>query len=177
MTIPATIELPAEERTPLKITAVITIILGIVALVLPLAAGIAATYFLAANFVIGGVLMSMCAFRATGWAGALGLMALGIISLLAGIIIFVHPLIGLATVTLFAIAGMFVAGIAKIAWTFKLPPGSGRWLLLTSGLLSIAVAAMVYSSFPSSAAWFFGVLVGINLLMEGISLWVFVQGR
>jgi uncharacterized membrane protein HdeD (DUF308 family) len=124
MNMATTIELPAEERTPLKITAAITIILGIVALVMPFAAGVAATYFLAANFVIGGVLMSISAFRATGWAGALGLMALGVVSLLAGIFIFAHPLIGLATVTLFSIAGMFVAGITKIFWTFKLPPGS-----------------------------------------------------
>jgi uncharacterized membrane protein HdeD (DUF308 family) len=119
--------------------------------------------------------MATAAFRAKGWAGALGLMMLGVVSVLAGVVIFAHPLIGLATITLFCIAGMFVAGIAKIVWTFKLPSGSGRWYLLISGILSIVVAAMLYSSFPFSALWAFGVLVGINLLVEGFSLWAFVK--
>ena len=170
-----TMQLPAEERNSLKIAAVITIILGVLALALPFMAGVAATYILAANFVIGGVLMATAAFRAKGWAGALGLMMLGVVSVLAGVVIFAHPLIGLATITLFCIAGMFVAGIAKIVWTFKLPSGSGRWYLLVSGILSIVVAAMLYSSFPFSALWAFGVLVGINLLVEGFSLWAFVK--
>ena len=168
-------QLPTEEKNSLKIAAVITIILGVLALILPFMAGVAATYILAANFVIGGVLMATAAFRAKDWAGALGLMMLGVVSVLAGVIIFAHPLIGLATITLFCIAGMFVAGIAKIVWTFKLPSGSGRWYLLISGILSIVVAAMLYSSFPFSALWAFGVLVGINLLVEGFSLWVFVK--
>jgi uncharacterized membrane protein HdeD (DUF308 family) len=44
-----------ESRTPLKIAAVITIILGILALVMPFIAGVAATYILVANFVIAGL--------------------------------------------------------------------------------------------------------------------------
>ena len=170
-----TMQLSAEKKTPLKIAAVITIILGVLALVLPFMAGVAATYLLALNFVIAGILMTISAFNAKGWGGALGLMVLGVVSVLAGGFIFAHPLIGLMTITLFCIAGMFVAGIAKIAWVFKLPSGSGRWFLLISGILSIVVAAMLYSNFPFTALWMFGVLVGINLLVEGISLWVFVQ--
>ena len=170
-----TMQLSAENKTTLKFAAVVTIILGVLALVLPFMAGVAATYILAANFVIGGVLMAAAAFRAKGWGGSLGLMVLGVVSVLAGVFIFAHPLIGLATITLFCIAGMFVAGIAKITWVFKLPSGSGRRFLFISGILSIVVAAMLYSNFPFSALWLFGVLVGINLLIEGISLWVFVQ--
>jgi uncharacterized membrane protein HdeD (DUF308 family) len=170
-----TIKLPTENRRTLKIAAAITIILGIAALVMPFLAGIAATYFLATNFVIAGLLMSISAFRAKDWIGALGLMLFGVVSLLAGVLIFAHPLIGLATVTLFSIAAMFVAGIAKLIWTFKLPSGNGRWFLLFSGLLSIAVAAMLYSNFPFTALWAYGVLVGINLLFEGTSMWAFAH--
>ena len=175
MTATTVTELPAEKRTPLKISAFITIVLGILALAMPFVAGVAATYFLAANFIIGGTLMLVAAFGAKGWAGSLGLLALGAVSLLGGLFIFAHPLIGLATVTLFCIAAMFVAGIAKLFWSFKLPTGEGRWFLVFSGLVSIVVAAMLYAQFPLSARWAFGVLVGINLLVEGFSMWVFAQ--
>jgi uncharacterized membrane protein HdeD (DUF308 family) len=177
MTMAAGLQAPIESRTPLKIAAVITMILGVLALVTPFIAGVAAIYILAANFVIAGVLMTAAAFSAKGWAGAIGLMALGFVNVLAGVLVFAHPLIGLATVTLFCIAGMFVVGIARMAWAFKLPAGSGRWSLVISGILSILVAAMLFSDFPFSAQWLFGVLVGINLLMEGTSLWVFVRDQ
>ena len=170
-------QLSAEKKTPLKIAASIAIILGIAALVSPFVAGIAATYLLAANFVIGGNLMIVAAFRADGWIGALGLMILGAVCIVAGFLILAYPLIGLATITLACIAGMFVAGVARVGWAFKLSFGTGRYLLLASGVLSIAVAAMLYSSFPFSAQWMFGVLVGLNLLVEGAALLAFVQDK
>jgi uncharacterized membrane protein HdeD (DUF308 family) len=43
-------------------------------------------------------------------------------------------------------------------------------MLVLSGILSILVAAMLYTSFPFSAAWAFGVLVGVNLIVEGATL-------
>ena len=65
-----TMKIPEENRRNLKIAAVITKILGIAALILSFLAGIAATYFLATNFVIAGVLTSISAFRSKGWIGA-----------------------------------------------------------------------------------------------------------
>jgi uncharacterized membrane protein HdeD (DUF308 family) len=175
MTATTATEFPAEKRRPLKISAFITITLGVLALAMPFIAGVAATYFLAANFIIGGLFMLFAAVTAKGWAGSLGLMVLGAVSLIGGLFIFGHPLIGLSTVTLVSIGAMFAAGIAKVFWSFRLKAGEGRWFLLLSGLLSIVVAAMLFKSFPFSAQWAFGVLVGINLLVEGVSLWAFAQ--
>lgn len=175
MTATVATEFPAETRMPLKISAFITITLGVLALAMPFIAGVAATYFLAANFIIGGLFMLFAAVNAKAWAGSLGLLVLGAVSLIGGSFIFGHPLIGLSTVTLVSIGAMFAAGIAKIFWSFRLKVGEGRWFLLLSGFLSIVVAAMLFNNFPFSAQWAFGVLVGINLLVEGVSLWAFAQ--
>jgi membrane protein HdeD len=168
-------DFPADKRMPLKISAFITITLGVLALAMALIVGVAATYFLAANFIIGGLFILFAAFRATAWAGSLGLMVLGGVSLVGGLFIFGHPLIGLSTIILVSIAAMFAAGIAKIFWSLRLPVGEGRSFLFLSGFLSIVVAAMLYKNFPFSAQWAAGVLVGINPLVEGVSLWVFAQ--
>ena len=167
--------LSEEDKRPLKIAAIISLVLGVVALLSPFYAGIAATLILAANFLIGGVLEAFAAFRAQRWSGTLGLMLLALVSIVAGLYIFAHPLLGLTTITLVCIAAMFVAGIAKAFWAFKVPSGGGRWLLLLSGLLSILVAAMLYTSFPFSAVWAFGVLIGVNLIVEGGTLLAFVS--
>ena len=66
-------------------------------------------------------------------------------------------------------------GSCKLFWAFKVPTGGGRWLLIVSGILSIVVAAMLYTSFPFSAARAFGVLVGVNLIGAVATLLAFLR--
>jgi uncharacterized membrane protein HdeD (DUF308 family) len=165
--------LTEDTRWPLKLAAFIAIALGILALFSPLIAGLVVTLVLGANFLISGVLEAFAAFKSERWSGTIGLMLLAVISIVAGLIIFAHPLLGLTTLTLFAIAALFVAGIAKIFWAFKV--NEGRWFLVLSGILSILIAGMLYTNFPFSAAWALGVLVGVNLIVEGASLLAFVK--
>ena len=164
--------LPSENRAPLRIAGYVALVLGILALLSPFYAGLAATLVVAANLVVTGVLELLAAFKADKWAGTIGLLLLGFVSVVGGLFIFGNPIIGLATVTLVAIAAIFAAGIAKLFWAFKLP--NGGWLAL-SGFLSILIAAMLFSNFPFSASWAFGVLVGVNLIVEGISLLAYVS--
>jgi uncharacterized membrane protein HdeD (DUF308 family) len=100
-------------------------------------------------------------------------LLLAIVSIVAGLVIFAHPLLGLTTLTLVAILSLLVAGLAKIFWAFKV--ADGRWYLVLSGILSILVAGMLYTNFPLSAAWALGVLIGINLIVEGVTLLAFVR--
>ena len=171
-----TVSLAPASKMPLKIAAWAAIVLGVLALISPFEAGIAATLVLATSFVIGGIFGLVAGLRARHWAGTYGLMLLSVISVLAGLFIFGNPLIGLGTVTLVCIAGLAAAGITKVLWSFKIPTGRGRWLIALSGLVSIVVAAMLYSHFPFSAAWAFGVLVGVTLIFEGVTHLAFLRG-
>jgi uncharacterized membrane protein HdeD (DUF308 family) len=140
--------------------------LGIFALIAPFYAGIAATLVLGCYFLASGILEGIVAFRAPSWMGTIGLVALAIVSIIAGLFILGNPLAGLVTITLVCIVAIFVSGIAKLFWSFR--ASNGRALLALSGLLSILIAIILFTKFPLSAAWTFGVLVGVNLLMEGI---------
>lgn len=162
-----------DTRWPLKLAAFIAIALGVLALFSPLIAGLVVTLVLGANFLVTGVLEAFAAFKAERWSGTIGLMLLAVISIVAGLVIFAHPLLGLTTLTLFAIIALFVAGIAKLFWAFKV--NDGRGFLILSGVLSILIAAMLYTNFPFSAAWALGVLVGVNLIVEGATLFAFVK--
>lgn len=159
--------LTPASKWPLKLAAVVAIVLGVLALISPFRAGIAATLVLAWSFLIGGCLGVLAAFRIKRWTGTYGLMLLSIVSILAGLFIVGNPLIGLGTVTLVCIGGLFAAGLTKVFWGFKIRAGKGRWLIVLSGVMSIVVAGMLYLQFPFSAAWAFGVLVGLVLICEG----------
>jgi uncharacterized membrane protein HdeD (DUF308 family) len=165
--------LTEDARWPLKLAGFIAIALGVLALFSPFIAGLVVTLVLGANFLISGILEAFTAFKSERWSGTIGLMLLAIISIVAGLVIFAHPLLGLTTLTLFAIISMFVAGVAKIFWAFKV--SDGRWFLILSGVLSILIAAMLYTNFPFSAAWALGLLVGVNLIVEGATLLAFVK--
>ena len=167
--------LTSDSRLPLKIAACAAIVLGVLALISPFKAGIAATMALGISFVFGGILGFVAGMRARRWTGTYGLMLLSAVSILAGLFILANPLIGLGTVTLVCIGGLAAAGLTKIFWSFKIPSGRGRWLIGLSGLLSVVVAGMLYWHFPFAAAWAFGVLVGVTLIFEGITHLAFLS--
>jgi uncharacterized membrane protein HdeD (DUF308 family) len=170
-----TVTLAPASKTPLRIAACAAIVLGILALISPFKAGVAATMALAISFVVGGIFGFVAGMRAHRWTGTYGLMLLSVVSVLAGLFIFANPLIGLGTVTLVCIAGLAASGITKVFWSFRIPSGRGRWLIALSGVLSILVAAMLYWHFPFSAAWAFGVLVGVTLIFEGVTHLAFLR--
>ena len=169
-TIPA---LTPDNRRTLQISAWLAIAAGILALLTPFYAGLAATLLLGGYFLISGILEGVVAFRASSWMGTLGLVALAIVSVIAGLFIILHPLAGLVTITLVCIASIFVAGVAKLFWSLRVPSGKG--VLALSGVLSILIAILLYTNFPYSAAWTFGVLIGMNLMMEGALLLGFLS--
>jgi uncharacterized membrane protein HdeD (DUF308 family) len=48
-------------------------------------------------------------------------------------------------------------------------PKAWGWVLL-SGIVDIVLAVIIISGMPGTAIWVLGLLVGINLLMMGISI-------
>ena len=77
--------LTPASKLPLKIAAIVAVVLGVLALISPFRAGIAATLVLAWSFLIGGCLGAYAAFKVRHWTGTYGLMLLSIVSILAGL--------------------------------------------------------------------------------------------
>jgi uncharacterized membrane protein HdeD (DUF308 family) len=51
--------------------------------------------------------------------------------------------------------------------SFQLRPGPGSERLLVDGLVTLVLAAMIWSTWPSSAAWVVGTLLGIGMVFLG----------
>lgn len=92
----------------------------------------------------------------------------GIISLLAGILIFAWPgITALALIYLIAIWSI-VSGIIEISAAFSVPAdGTGKALLWLSGLLSLALG-IILISYPKTGATILVVILGIYLVVFGI---------
>jgi uncharacterized membrane protein HdeD (DUF308 family) len=143
---------------------------GIVALLNPFAATVTAEAIAGWFFLIGGVLQAVAVFRATDWGARIWALVLAIVFLGLGISLLANPLAGILSLTLIAALMFLSSGLVKVVWSFSLRGTGFFWPVLLSGAVSVALALMVFSNFPQSAAVLLGVLLGVELLSSGITI-------
>lgn len=147
-------------------------LIGLFAIVFPFATGISITLGLGALLVLGGIIHAAHAFTVRGWSGSLWQLSLAIVSVGAGLLLLVNPVVALASLTLLLVAYLFVDGVAELWMATRMADRSGRAAVAVSGVLSLLLAGLLWAGFPASAAWAIGLLVGISLLTTGISMGV-----
>ena len=94
----------------------------------------------------------------------------GVLGIFIGIELLQNPLQGILTLTM-VIAILFMAtGIVRVIVAFGLRRTVAFVPILISGLISIALAIMIFTSYPQSATYILGVLLAVELISNGISL-------
>ena len=138
------------------------IALGHVALV-----GAISVLFLGWMILIGGVALAVNAL--VGWkdAGRRWDLAVGALLFLLGLGFVRNPGVGLLTLTLLAGSLLLVGGIVRLVAAFQ--PGAPRGLLLFSGGVTLLLGLLVLNQWPVSALWFLGTVLGIELILDGIT--------
>src|SRR5690349_6613150 len=146
---------------------------GFLAIAFPFLSTIAAKIALGWIFLVSGVLMIVHAFTAGDWRGFLIGLLIGILYVVAGGYLAFLPLAGILTLTI-VVAALFLAeGVLELVLSFRLRPQEGWGWVLLSGIVAVAIGALIAAGLPNSATWAIGVLAGINMLSTGFSF-VFV---
>jgi len=150
------------------ILAVLMIIFGCLAIFMPMLTGIAVAMVFGWIILIAGVVNLVHAF--TGGVGNfLWRIVIAVIYLLGGAYLVFNPGMALGALTL-AIAVIFIVeGVTQIIGFFgaRGMPGAG-WLLF-SGIAAIALGVLIWQNWPSDSAWMIGTLIGVNLLVCGLT--------
>jgi uncharacterized membrane protein HdeD (DUF308 family) len=149
--------------------AVVMIVLGFLAVALPLATGIGISILVGWIIVFSGVAYLAYAFAAKGAGAFLWRMLIGIFYVLGGLYLAFHPTLALESLTL-VVAAVFIAeGVLQmiVFFQFRSLPGSG-WILF-DGIMTIILGVLIGYPWPFSSAWAIGTLVGINLLISGFT--------
>jgi uncharacterized membrane protein HdeD (DUF308 family) len=152
----------------LALFGVISLVGGVLALLNPFAATLAATLLAGWFFIAMGVLQIIQSFQIRGWGGFLWSLLFGVLALLVGLSLAFNPLAGMVSLTLLVAVLLLVMGIVKVMYAFSLRPVSGWGWVLFSGLVSIALAVMILTDFPWSVGNILGILLGIELVSNGI---------
>lgn len=161
------------SRTLWLVIGVISILGGIFALFNPLGASFAAEQLAGFIFLFVGILQFIALFRAPSTSGKVLAALGGVLGVFIGIELLQNPMQGILTLTM-AIAILFMAtGLVRVVVAFGLRGSAAFVPVLISGLISIALAILIFSGYPESSIYTLGVLLAIELISNGVSLMMY----
>jgi uncharacterized membrane protein HdeD (DUF308 family) len=137
------------------------------------AASLATALFFAAALIVSGGFQIAHSFAARGWKSVTLSLVVGILFVAGGALLATNPLATSLGLTLGIAAMMLASGVVRLVLAFRHWNDFG-WLLLGSGLLGIALGVVLILGFPFSGLVLPGMLLGIDLLLNGT--WWLVLG-
>jgi uncharacterized membrane protein HdeD (DUF308 family) len=152
-----------------KALSILIILAGIVAIAAPPAAGIAATVLIGWLLVFCGAMHFVIGWHLRKVGGLLWTVLLGIAYLSIGIYILLHPVAGLAVLTLALGAYLFAEAILEFALAWQLRPVGGSGWLTFDGVVTLIFSILIWSTWPSNSAWVIGTLLGVSMIFSGAS--------
>lgn len=145
------------------------IVVGLIALWLPVASSIGVARLLGWLLVFDAGFQLIHSFRSKGVGHIAWKVLVAIIYLIAGIYFLRHPLLAVAVVTLALAVFFLVEGVVSVFAYFATRKAGASYWILVNGIVSIILAAMIWRHWPTGSLWVLGVLVGVGLLMTGLS--------
>lgn len=158
---------PASGRS--IVWSIVLIVFGILALALPLYTSVGVVIVLGWLVLFDGAVQVVHAFQSTGIGHIVWKLVVALVYLFVGVYLIARPLIGVAGLTL--VLGVFfvVEGVVDIvAYFYTRKIGGSGWMLV-DGIVTLLLGALVWSQWPVSSLWLIGTLVGISMLMTGVT--------
>jgi uncharacterized membrane protein HdeD (DUF308 family) len=151
------------------VLSVLLMIAGLIAIALPMIAGVAITVIVGWLLLFAGILHLIFAWSAGRPSTVVWQILLGVVYGFIGFYVLVNPVAGLAGLT-FAIAlYLLIEGVLEFLLSFQLRPAAGSGWLLFDAIVTVILAILIWSSWPLSATWAIGLLVGISMFFSGMT--------
>ncbi len=148
---------------------ILLVVFGMVAIGSPFLAAVAVNIAVAWLIVLAGVVHIMLGVRAHGGGSMIWKLLVGLAYLVFGVYLITHPVLGVATLTLVLASLFLIEGILNIILFFNMRPLGGSTWVLVDGIITLLLGLMIYMQWPSSAAWAIGTLVGVSMIVSGLT--------
>lgn len=148
---------------------VLLVALGVLALGSPMIAAVAVNVVISWLIVLAGVVHLAVAFHRREVGSMIWRSLVGLAYLFFGVYLIAHPVIGVTSLTLVLASLFLIEGILDIALYFRARAIHGSSWMLLDGIITLLLGLMIYLQWPSSSAWAIGTLVGVSLIVSGVT--------
>jgi uncharacterized membrane protein HdeD (DUF308 family) len=148
---------------------IIFIIGGIVAIAAPMISSLLVAAVIGAALAIVGVMQIIQAWQMRTWGGFAWQLIIGIVVLVAGLDIWLDPIEGVITLTLFVALMFIVKGVFQLMLGVRLRPHDGWGWVVGAGVIAIGAGVLILLHWPLSGFFLLGTLAGISLIVSGWS--------
>ena len=146
-------------------------VLGIVAVLVPVIASLAATLFFGWIFLLSGVVGLYTTLHGRHVPGFWWSLLSAVVGIVAGVLLLGWPAQGVFSLTSVLIAFLLVEGAVTVFYALEHRSGPAHWgYLLASGIVDLALGIILFAGLPGTATWALGLLIGINMFFGGWAL-------
>ena len=163
------VEIVRRTSTVSVLWGVLLIVFGVMAVGSPFLAAVAVSVVVGWLIVLAGIVHLMLAFRAHGAGSRIWKLLVGIAYLCFGAYLLLHPVLSVASLTLVLASLFVIEGILDIVLYVKMRPIHGSSWVLIDGIITLLLGGMIYMQWPSSSAWAIGILVGVSMIISGVT--------
>jgi uncharacterized membrane protein HdeD (DUF308 family) len=150
----------------LLLLGIFLVVCGTLAVVFPIVTNIAVMVVLGIALIAAGIATIVTSFWAGKWSGLLLQLLVGILYVVVGLQITDAP-VAAGLVTAIFLAGFFiVVGAFRTVAALMIRFPHWGWALL-NGAVTFVLGVAVYRHFPQCAFWVVGLLVGVEMLLNG----------
>jgi uncharacterized membrane protein HdeD (DUF308 family) len=148
---------------------VLMIITGIIAMLAPWEFGIVIALIIGWMAIFNGVAQIIYGIRTQSGGRTVLEVILGLIYIVAGIYLLMHPVGGLLVLTIFLASFLIVYGIFALVLAFQMRPLQGWGWVLFDAIVTILLGILIWAHWPVNAEWVVGTLFGISILVSGVT--------
>ncbi|MDX2036099.1 MAG: HdeD family acid-resistance protein [Isosphaeraceae bacterium] len=155
----------------MMIVGILTLVLGGFMILAPIATSMGTMMFLSAMLIVSGISNIIGAFYVRCWSGFTLQLLAGVLNLVLGVLTIDRPLEFSAILTLLIASLLFVGGIFRVVGSFFTQFDGWLWICI-SGVISIALAVMIWRQWPISGTYVIGLFIGLDVIALG---WTWVM--
>jgi uncharacterized membrane protein HdeD (DUF308 family) len=148
---------------------IILILIGVLALALPVATSFAVARILAWVLVFDGVFQLFYAFKSEKVGRILWKVLVAVLYIVGGLYLLANPLLKMAGLTLMLAIFFIVEGIMDLSTYLFSPKTEGSHWLLVHSAVTILLGFMIWRRWPISSLWAVGILAGVSIFLSGFT--------
>jgi uncharacterized membrane protein HdeD (DUF308 family) len=147
---------------------IVQIVAGTLAVGFAFSATLASVVTLGVLLLIAAGAQTAAAIWARNWGGFFLYLLLGVLYAVSGSLTLQYPLLAAESLTLMLAAAFLVGGTYRIVVALVERFPSWGWVLV-NGVITIGLGVAIWQQWPTSGLWVLGMLVGIDLIANGVT--------